>query len=117
MNNFMKSTAIVAALGMGTAAAAAGNFGFQTIVNDDSAITIDLVRTESAGILAIYDYSGGEFGDLLGTTELNAGANSDVNVTLDNNVAVELAAVIYEGELTTPTLASGWMELTVEEQS
>lgn len=117
MKNLMKSTALVAALGLGTAVAADANFGFQTTVADDSSIQIDLVRTADAGVLAIYDYSTGEFGDLLGTVELNAGANADVIVPLDANTADTVAAVIYEGELTDPTMASNWIELDVSDDS
>ncbi len=116
MTNLMKSTALIAALSLGTVAAAEGNFGFQTLVQDDSSITISLVRTTAAGVLAIYDYSGGEFGDLLGTADLNAGANSDVNVTLDPNNTTLLAALIYEGEVTTPDMATGWIELDVQDE-
>lgn len=116
MTNLMKTTALIAALGMGTAASANGTFGFQTTVADDSTITIDLVRTSEAGVLAIYDYSTGEFGELLGYTTLNAGANADVIVPVEANGAESLAAVIYEGDLTDPTMASGWMELDVSEE-
>ena len=140
MTNIMKSTALIAALSLGTAATAEGTFGFQTIEDDDSSIItqlqkfgqtqnflkrfgdrgvdeFDLVRTSSAGVLAIYDYSTGEFGELLGTADLNAGANADVNVTLDPNNANQLAAVIYEGEIQTPAMASGWMELDISDDS
>lgn len=52
------------------------------------------------------DYSRGEFGDLLGTTPLNAGVNSDVMVMLYTNTASTIAAVIYEGEELTPDMIS-----------
>ncbi len=117
MFNFAKTTALVAALGMGTAATANGTFGFQTTVEDDLTIQLDLVRTDEAGILAIYDYTTGDFGELLGTVDLNAGANTDVIVPLDPNSAQQLAAVIYEGELSDPTMASGWMELDISDDS
>ncbi len=117
MTNIMKSTALIAALSLGTAATANGTFGFQTQVQSDSSITIDLVRTSSTGVLAIYDYSTGEFGELLGTADLNAGANVDVLVTLDVNTASQLAAVIYEGEMQTPATATGWVELDVSDDS
>lgn len=117
MTNLIKSTALVAALGFGTAVAADGNFGFQTTVEDDSSIMIDLVRSQEAGVLAIYDYSTGEFGELLGTADLDAGANVDVLVTLDVNNASTLAAVIYEGDVQDPTMASGWVELDISDDS
>ena len=118
MKNFMKSTALVASLALGaTAAAANGTFGFQTTVEDDSSITIDLVRAPDAGVLAIYDYTGGEFGDLLGTADLEAGANDDVIVPLDVNQAQTLAAVIFAGDISSPDMAAGWVELEVSDDS
>lgn len=117
MNTFVKTTAIAAALTLGTAAAAESNFGLQTVVDNNNAITVDLVRTDAAGMLAIYDYSGGKFGEVLGTAPLTAGVNSTVKITLDNNASEELAAVIYEGDVTEPTMASGWMELSVSDDS
>lgn len=117
MTNILKTTALIAALSIGTTAVANGTFGFQTTVSDDDSITIDLVRASDAGVLAIYDYTNGEFGDLLGTTDLNAGVNDDVVVNLDTNVADQLAAVIYAGDVSTPDMASGWMELDVSDDS
>jgi len=117
MTNIIKTTALIAALSIGTTAVANGTFGFQTTVADDDSITIDLVRASDAGVLAIYDYSSGEFGDLLGMTELNAGVNDDVVVTLETNTADQLAAVIYAGDVTTPDMAAGWMELDVSDDS
>ncbi len=117
MTNIFKTSAIVAALTLGTAASAQGTFGFQTLVEDDSSITINLVRTSEAGMLAVYDYSTGEFGELLGTAPLNAGANTDVNVVLEPNQASMIAAVIYEGDADTPTMASGWVELDISDDS
>lgn len=117
MTNIMKTTAIAAALSIGTMAAADASFGFQTIVEEDSSITLDLVRTPTEGVVAIYDYSTGEFGELLGTSPLNAGANADVLVQLDVNTASTLAAVIYEGDLQDPTMASNWIELDISEDS
>ena len=117
MTNFAKTTALVAALGMGSAAAADGWFGTQSIVDDNSSITLDLVRTDMAGFVAIYDYSTGEFGEMLGMAELNAGANDDVNVQLELNNAQTLAAVIFQGEIGDPAIATGFLELDVSEDS
>ena len=117
MTNFAKTTALVAALGMGSAAAADGWFGLQSTVDDNSSITLDLVRTDADGFVAIYDYSTGEFGEMLGMAEVNAGANADVNVPLDVNVAQTLAAVIFEGEIGDPAIATGFIELDVAEDS
>lgn len=115
MTNLMKTTAFAAILGVSATAASAAGFGFQTTVSDDSAITLDLVRADDAGVVVIYDYTGGEFGDVLGTADLNAGANDDVIIPLDNNIAQELAAVIYAGPMTEPSMAVNWIELDVSD--
>ena len=117
MFNFAKTTALVAALGMGTTAAADGWFGLQETVDDNSSITLDLVRTDAEGFVAIYDYTTGEFGEMLGMAPLNAGANADVNVPLDLNTAQTLAAVIFQGEIGDPAVATGFIELDVSEDS
>ncbi|SEW42561.1 hypothetical protein SAMN04488515_2977 [Cognatiyoonia koreensis] len=115
MTNLMKTAAFAAVLGMSATAATAAGFGFQTTVNDDSAITLDLVRADEAGVVVIYDYTGGEFGDVLGSADINAGANTDVIIPLDNNIAQELAAVIYAGPMSEPSMAANWIELDVTE--
>ncbi|SFS19644.1 DUF7282 domain-containing protein [Yoonia litorea] len=117
MFNFMKTAAVVAALGTGTTAAADGWFGLQETVEDNGSITLDLIRTDAAGFVAIYDYSTGEFGEMLGMAELNAGANADVPVNLELNSAETLAAVIFEGEIGDPAIATNWIELDVSEDS
>jgi len=117
MFNFMKTTAIVAALGTGTAAAADGWFGYQTTVSEDSSITLDLVRTNADGFVAVYDFSTGDFGEMLGTAELTAGANDDVTVPLGENDAQTLAAVIFEGEMSDPAMATNYIELDVADES
>jgi hypothetical protein len=116
MTNLMKTTAFAAAIALaGTAATAESYFGQQYAVDGDSAITLELVTAENAGMVAIYDYTGGEFGDLLGMVEVNAGANDEVVIPLDNNIAKELAAVLYAGEITTPGESAAWIELEVED--
>lgn len=113
MKMFMKAAAITATLGLATAASAAGMFGYQTTVSDDNSITIDLVNAAADGELVVYDYTGGEFGDVLGTAPLTSGANTEIVVTLSNNIAQDLAAVIYEGAMTEPTQASDFIVLEV----
>lgn len=116
MTNLIKAAAVTAALTLaGTAAMAENSFGLQHGVDGDSAVTIDMVTSDTAGVVGIYDYTGGEFGALLGMAEVNAGANPDLNIVLDNNIASEMAAVLYNGELTEPANSAAWIELEVED--
>ncbi|WP_458789680.1 DUF7282 domain-containing protein [Yoonia sp. MH D7] len=113
MTNIMKTTAVAALLAFGATGVSAASFGYQTLVDESGSITLKLVRADEAGVVVIYDYTGGEFGEVLGTSELNEGANTDVIVALNNNTAVDMAAVIYSGPMTDPTMAAGWIELDV----
>ena len=117
MNTFVKATAIAATLALGaTASVAAPNFGFQTKVDDDNAINLNLINTDAEGFVVVYDYTGGEFGDVLGTTPLAAGSNPDVRVILDAaNTASLIAAVVYTGPITNPMEADAWIELEVDD--
>lgn len=117
MNTFMKATAVAATLAIGaTASFAAPNFGFQTRVSDDNSIDLRLINTDAEGFVVVYDYSGGEFGEVMGMQPLAAGANPDVTVTLDPAIQTALmAAVVYTGPVTNPMEADAWIELEVDE--
>lgn len=117
MTNLMKSVAAAALIAASTTVATAAGFGIQTTVEDDSSITLDRVRADADGVVVIYDYSGGDFGAVLGSADLNSGANVDVRVQLDPNIAQTLAAVIYEGPMTEPSMAVDWIELDISDES
>ena len=115
MTNFMKTTALAALLAASTTAATAAGFGIQTTVDNDSSITLDRVRADADGVVVIYDYSMGEFGEILGSSDLSSGSNIDVMITLDVNTATTLAAVIYEGPMSEPSMAVDWIELDISD--
>lgn len=117
MTNFMKTTAFAAAMALTTTGAFAAGFGYQTLVDSNGSITLQLVRADEAGVVVIYDYTGGEFGDVLGSEEIAAGANVDLMVMLENNAAQDLAAVIYAGPMTEPSMAVNWIELDVRDDN
>lgn len=81
-------------------------FAADYIVDNDrnrescSAIIIDTVRADNGGVLEIYEYHGGEMGDLLGSQELSPGANADVHVMLDRAACQDILAVLrVNGEI------------------
>ena len=116
MNIFAKTTAAAALMGLvGTAAMANSGFGQQSVVMDDDAITIDLVVADADGVVAIYDYSAGGLGDMIGMAEVNAGANADVVVPLDATAQpnLRIAALLFEGEVSTPDMATARMSLDI----
>lgn len=113
MNTILKNAALAAALVLGATSVTADNFGFQTQVDDDGAIMINLIRATEPGVV-VYDFTGGEIGDQLGMADVNAGANADVRVNLDNSTAKQVVAIVYAGEATTPDMGVAMMEFDVE---
>lgn len=59
-------------------------FTFDNYIEPSSVLEFGLITTDAPATLEVYDYAGGERGELLGTTELDFGANTDVTV----NVAI-----------------------------
>lgn len=79
----IKSIALIAAASVAlTAGAASANNQLPFGQNLDSGSTLELgtVSTTGAGFVEIYDFQNGVRGDLLGTEELRAGANTNVKV-------------------------------------
>lgn len=117
MTNFMKTTAFAAALTLaGTTAYAANEFAYQVTEMDGSTIEIEGVTSDADGFVVIYDYRGGEFGDVLGQETINEGANNDVRVVLGERPLGDVAAVLHLGEVTDPTQATAWIEIEVDDK-
>lgn len=115
MLNLMKTAAVASALTLaGTAAFANNSFGQQMDIMDNaSSVAIELVNSNTDGFVVIYDYQGAEFGDVLGMIDVNAGANRDVIIPLDLPTDNDVAAVLYNGDVTTPAEAAAWIEIDV----
>lgn len=81
----IKFTAFAAAAvaTLGTASLADSSyFAFQDTLEDRAVLDIGTVTSAGNGVVEIYDYHGGQIGALLGTEEIHAGANSDVQVSV-----------------------------------
>jgi hypothetical protein len=100
MNIKIVSLALVAALGSVSAAAASESyFTFGNTISAKSTVDFDLVRAEGAGTVAIYDYTGGVKGVLLGMADVNSGANTDLKIAVPPNAAQQLLAeIIVDGQ-------------------
>ncbi len=91
----IKTFALAAAAVAITASAASANtFGFQESVEDRNSIELNLVNTQSAGVVEIYNLKGGERGALLGATSVAAGANDDVRINIGNGYKTDVLAVL-----------------------
>lgn len=112
-NKTLVSAAAIATL-LGSAAAAESYFGYEGQQEQDTTIELGEVVSDGDGMVVIYDYTGGEFGDVLGEEPVNQGANADVRVQLGTEPSGDVAAVLYLGEMTTPDDAAAWIEIDVE---
>lgn len=92
----IKKIALIAATIAGTASIASADSYFQLNERLQSSSILDLgtVRSEAAGVVEIYDYSGGQVGALLGTEAVNMGANSDVRVNAPLRTAENVIALL-----------------------
>jgi hypothetical protein len=59
-----------------------------------STVDFETVRAAGTGMLEIYAYTGGEQGDLLGSSPVLPGVNLDVKVNIGNSVGTDLMAVL-----------------------
>jgi len=92
----IKNIALISAAAAITASGAFANNFFEASnqLDDSTRLSLGTVTTEAAGTVEIYDFSKGTQGALLGTTQVNAGANTDVDVTIGNTTADDVLAVL-----------------------
>jgi hypothetical protein len=57
-------------------------------------VELDLVRASSAGTVDIYSFHKGVQGELLGSAAVRAGANTDLNISLDKAATTDVIAVL-----------------------
>lgn len=60
----------------------------------DTRVELGNVRAESAGVVEIYSYHGGELGALLGSEAVAAGVNFDVEFGIDRAIQTDALAVL-----------------------
>ena len=99
MSKFTFALAALAAIGTATVATADSSyFGLETVQEETSRLDIGTVRAGSDAVVEIYDFHGGEIGDLLGTEAVNAGANSNVFVNLGRTARNDVIAILKAGD-------------------
>lgn len=91
-----KTIAIAATAAALTATTAAADSFFSYAGQLDRSSTLDLgvVAADADGVVEIYDYRTGEPGALLGTEEVNAGANHNVRVAVGIPPYADVIAVL-----------------------
>ena len=94
-----KTIALALAAIVSAGAAAADNYLPFTAEtqNRDSVIELDTVRAASDGVVEIYSFHKGEVGALLGSEDVNAGANANVRVGLGKAPVTDVIAQLVVG--------------------
>ncbi|SFB18077.1 hypothetical protein SAMN05421688_3462 [Poseidonocella pacifica] len=99
MSKFLTAAAFALTAGTATIASAASNY--VTTVDEpqfeSTYVNLDVVRADSDAIVTIYDYRLGEQGAVLGTAPVQAGANGNVKVNLNDKIKGDVLAVISSG--------------------
>ena len=90
----LQTLTLAAAVALTAGAASANGFGFQEVVEDRNTIELNLVTAAADGVIEVYDLKAGQQGMLLGTTQIAAGANSDVRVNIGGGYHTDLLAVL-----------------------
>lgn len=69
-------------------------FTFDNYIESSSVLDFGLITTEAPATLEVYDFGAGERGELLGTTGLDFGANTDVIVNVEIPPQQDVLALI-----------------------
>ena len=76
-------------------AAADSYFPYSSQFQDRKGVVeLDTVTADADGVVEIYNYHGGEIGDLLGSTDVMAGANTNTRVGLGNTPRTDAIALL-----------------------
>jgi len=77
-----------------SAASADSYFGFGDRLDNASTLELSQVRAAGNGVVEIYDGRFGDLGTLLGSEEVNAGANKDVRINVGHGPDADVIAVL-----------------------
>ena len=96
---FIKNLTLAAATLAATASfatVASANSYFEAGANVDSGAVLEIgsVIAESAGVVNLYNTANGVQGALVGSTQINAGLNPDVEIKADRLVGQDVIAVL-----------------------
>ena len=88
---------LLAAISVGSAASAESYFTCMNPLDRDSSLELGTITSDGDGIVEVYDYRLGEQGELLGTVEVNEGANANVRLNLTMAPLGDLLAILTVG--------------------
>ncbi|WP_417261493.1 hypothetical protein [Celeribacter sp.] len=74
--------------------------------NTKTGVTLDLVRSDSAGVIYAYNARDGVEGKVLGSAPVKAGVNKDVRIDFRTPALNDVLTVLYTGDTTTPAASA-----------
>lgn len=99
MTKLLPSLAISLLLTTGVASAS-NTFGLTEVQGSQTLIQLGTVVAGGQGLVEVYDYHAGQEGRLLGSKAVQAGANSDVKVSLRPSTTDRvLAVLVVDGQV------------------
>ncbi len=96
-NTFKFALALVATLGAASTASAAF-ISADKFQDSGSRVELDIVNASAAGFVQITDRAG----NIIGTHDVNAGANADLNISLDATQYQEVVAELFVNGSSSP---------------
>jgi hypothetical protein len=97
MKTLTLTVAAAAIAATGTIASASNSYFItERLFEDTSYVDLELVRSESDAVVEIRDYRLGEPGALLGSTDVNAGANHNLKINLGTRPLGDVIAVLVD---------------------
>lgn len=94
MYRSLLSIGFLAALSIGSPASADSYFTCMNPLPKDSVLDLGTITSDGEGVVEVYDYRLGERGDLLGTVDVNQGANADVRLNIGTPPPGDVLAVL-----------------------
>ena len=95
--NALLPLAVVAIAGTATIASAENFFALAGIQPKTTLVHFDLVNTDAAGVVNIYDYHGHAVGALLGSKSVKAGPNTGLQIRINPPASTDALAVLTVG--------------------
>ena len=91
---------LLAAMSIGSTAFADSYFTCMNPLPKEAMLELGTITSDGAGVVEVYDYHLGQQGDLLGTINVDQGANSDVRLNIGMPPLGDMLAVLtVEGEI------------------
>ncbi len=97
----MKKILVAGLLTFAAASTAAAQDMFASMESssaDATTIVIEPISVTADGFIVVYNYHGGQVGEILGMARVRAGANSETRVHLGHPVRQDALAVLFAGD-------------------